>query len=137
MFLHAKWGAATAYISGNRGDIFYVDHFHGFFSNCSCSSLKIDFLCDRKNKYIILSALSLHDKRFKRLLYRCTCLFGRVQSVNKFITFILNDLIRNFIFIKNTHGICLYFFAHIKTSFLILIGSLSVYSHVNLMSRKK
>ena len=112
LFFHAKGSASTTYITGNGGDIFYVDHFYGFFTDCFCGNFQINFLCDRQYKNIILFTFSLHDKCFKRLLHRSSGGFGCVKPINEFVTFIIDNFIRYFIFVKNAHGIRLYFFSH-------------------------
>ena len=35
LFLHTKWTAATTDLTGNCSNIFYMDHFNGFFSDRS------------------------------------------------------------------------------------------------------
>lgn len=36
-----------------------------------------------------------------------------MKTVDKFITFVLNHVVPDMVFVQHTHGICFYFFAHV------------------------
>ena len=102
-----------------------MDHFYGFLGNCTRGSFQINLFGNWNDKYVVFFAFALHDKRFVSLGNRGAGGFGRMNSIYKFVTFISQQFIGDFISFQNTHGIGFYFFSHdihLRAQYIIFRG---------------
>ena len=63
LFFHTDCRATAADISGDGVNIFYVEHYYGFFTDGFCCFFHVEFFCYGDNEDVIVFAGSLSDKR--------------------------------------------------------------------------